>query len=356
MPSSNNEVQTENNFTKAIILTDEFLYKKGLCGIQNLGNTCFMNSIIQCLNNTIPLLKYFMENKFRNDLNLEKEDRILALEWNKVSRKLWEKNSVVSPIDFLKSVHFLARSKGYNEFTGFGQNDSQEFLQFMLETLHNSFAREVIMKISGEPKNQFDKLAIDALKNWMNYFNNDYSIIVDIFYGQFYTILHTIKDGKEEVSKIYEPFNTLSLEIPTNIETEINIYDCLNNFTSCEELDSDSEVKRYKKNNFWKLPKILIIFFKRFNNMGNKIDRLIDYPLDNLDMSKYVLGYNKNKYKYELYGVSNHMGGTNGGHYIAYIRNQDNNWYKFNDNTVTTLHNSKVVSPLAYCLFYRLKT
>ena len=90
--------------------------------------------------------------------------------------------------------------------------------------------------------------------------------------------------------------------------------------------------------------------------MGNKIDRLIDFPLDNLDMSKYVLGYNKNKYKYELYGVSNHMGGTNGGHYIAYIRNHDNNWYKFNDNIVSTLHNSKVVSPLAYCLFYRLKT
>ena len=182
------------------------------------------------------------------------------------------------------------------------------------------------------------------------------TIIVDIFYGQFYTVLHTIKNGKEDVSKIYEPFNTLSLEIPNVDDNKINIYDCIDNFTSCEELESEIHTKMYKKNNFWKLPKILIIFFKRFTNRGGKIDKLIDFPLDNLDMSKYVLGYNKNKYKYELYGVSNHIGGTGGGHYIAYIKNHDNNWYKYNDNVVSTLQTNKVVSPLAYCLFYRLKT
>ena len=77
---------------------------------------------------------------------------------------------------------------------------------------------------------------------------------------------------------------------------------------------------------FWKLPKILIIFLKRYNNSNMKLNSNIDFPLTDLDMSKYVLGYNKSKYIYDLYAVSNHVGGSFGGHYYAYCKNNDNNW------------------------------
>ena len=70
---------------------------------------------------------------------------------------------------------------------------------------------------------------------------------------------------------------------------------------------------------------------------------------------KYVLGYNRSSYNYELYGISNHGGGSGGGHYWAYCKNNDGKWYKYNDNIVSNLTLERVVSPEAYCLFYKLK-
>jgi malate synthase len=78
------------------------------------------------------------------------------------------------------------------------------------------------------------------------------------------------------------------------------------------------------------------------------------FPLENLDMSPYIKGYEKDKYKYNLYAVSNHSGGMGGGHYWSYIKNIDNNWYKFNDNVVSTITKENVVSETAYCLFYTI--
>ena len=121
---------------------------------------------------------------------------------------------------------------------------------------------------------------------------------------------------------------------------------------------------RKKNNTNWM--KLLEISFKYapkeskrilrdINKQDRKINKLVDFPLDNFDMSKYVIGYSRDKYKYELYGIINHMGGCTGGHYISYIKNTDNNWYNYDDEAVKTLQLEKVVTRNAYCLFYRIK-
>ena len=76
--------------------------------------------------------------------------------------------------------------------------------------------------------------------------------------------------------------------------------------------------------------------------------------LKNLDLSKYVIGYDKYSYKYDLYGICNHSGGTEGGHYYAYVKNANGKWYEFNDANVQEFTNlDKLKSPYAYCFFYR---
>jgi ubiquitin C-terminal hydrolase len=83
---------------------------------------------------------------------------------------------------------------------------------------------------------------------------------------------------------------------------------------------------------------------------------LIDFPLDNLDLSNYVIGYKKNSYIYELYGICNHSGSAFGGHYTCYVKNANGKWYHFNDtNVVEVSLVDAIISAKAYVLFYRKK-
>ena len=74
-----------------------------------------------------------------------------------------------------------------------------------------------------------------------------------------------------------------------------------------------------------------------------------------MNLSKYVIGYNKNKFIYELYGICNHSGNVFGGHYTAFIKNANNKWYHFNDTNITELKKEKIKTNKAYCFFYRKK-
>ena len=112
-----------------------------------------------------------------------------------------------------------------------------------------------------------------------------------------------------------------------------------------------------KKISFWSFPSILVIDLKRFDYRGRKNQILVSFPLDNLDLSSYVVGYKKSSYVYDLYGVCNHSGGVLGGHYTAYVKNANGKWYHFNDANVSEVGIiGSIISPKAYVLFYRKKS
>jgi ubiquitin C-terminal hydrolase len=122
-----------------------------------------------------------------------------------------------------------------------------------------------------------------------------------------------------------------------------------------ESTGSKEDIK--KQFSFWNFPKILVISLKRFSPDGTqKINNNIEFPLNDLDLSNYVRGYNASSYKYDLYGVCNHMGGVMGGHYTAFVKHAENKWIHFNDSSVELVDDpNKIITPLAYCLFYRKK-
>ena len=81
---------------------------------------------------------------------------------------------------------------------------------------------------------------------------------------------------------------------------------------------------------------------------------MVDFPLENLNLSKYVIGYNQNSYVYDLYAVCNHSGSVQGGHYTSFVKNANGKWYHFNDTSVSEVGvPSQIISPKAYCFFYR---
>ena len=335
---------------------------KGLCGLINFGNTCYMNSAIQCLSHVKEFREYFISKDFGKDINRDKDEIKLVIEWFKVLNALWQENSIVKPQTFRNEVRLLAYKQGINlNLVGNGQNDVQEFLQFLINSLHNGLSKKVTMNISGKVVNDLDKQALEAFKSWRLFFREDYSKLVELFYGQHSSNIFSL--DKQILSTTYEPFCYLTLPIPE--KTDVSIQDCLDSYSKFELLEGENKwydekqkeyIECYKQIKFWKTPKILIIVLKRFLNNGSKNNTLVDFPLDNLDLSRLSLGYGANKNKYKLRSIANHVGSLGGGHYFAYSLHRDNDkWYCYNDSSVREIGVSEIVSEKAYCLFYEKK-
>lgn len=334
---------------------------KGLTGLANLGNTCFMNTTLQCLSHTYEFNDFLDKKEYEKKVNKNCEGLILV-EWDKLRELMWSDNCVISPGGFLSNVHKTATIKDRQIFTGFAQNDLPEFLYFLIDSFHNAIKRPVNMNINGKIENTVDIIAEKCYKMMRNMYKKEYSEILNIFFG--IHVSQIVNEKKEIISQTPEPFFLIHLPIPNQIENNSpSLIDCFNLYTDDECLDNENmwynektEEKEVVSRNirFFTLPDILVLDLKRFDNNLKKNNVLVDFPLDNLDLTKYVIGYNKDQYKYQLYGVCNHSGSTMGGHYTAFVKNANGKWYDFNDTRITEIKDtSKIVSQRAYCLFYR---
>ena len=336
---------------------------KGLSGLANLGNTCFINSCMQVLSHTYELNMFLEKNTYKNKLN-NKPVSALLIEWDEIRKLLWAEYCIVTPGKFLKTVQKVAHIKKMDMFTGYSQNDLPEFLLFVVDCFHTALAREINMNITGTIQNDTDKVAVKCFEMIKQMYQKEYSEIWNIFYAIHVSEIVSLETGKQ-LSMSPEPFFMIDLPIPSN-NREPSLIDCFNLYVEGEVLEGENawynEDTKQKENvrkkiSFWSFPEILVIDLKRFNARNQKNQILVTFPIDNLDLSSYVVGYKKTSYVYDLYGVCNHGGGVMGGHYTSYVKNANGKWYHFNDTSVSELRSADaIVSPKAYCLFYRKKT
>lgn len=341
---------------------------RGYTGLTNLGNTCFLNSCMQVINHTYEFNEFLNSKKYEKHMKKDIPESIIIDEWNDLRTIMWSNNGVVSPNRFVYNVQQLAQKKDRELFTGWAQNDLTEFLLFMIECMHNCISRPITMKIMGTAENQVDILATECYKMLQQTYSKDYSEMMELFYGIYVSELTSL-DGATVHTVKPEQYFILDLEIPRQSGsggTAATLTDCMDAFTHYELMEGDNawfnektgEKESVKKRiTFWNFPTILVITLKRFSPDGqHKIKDLVDFPLDQLDLSKYVSGYNPRQYVYELYGVCNHSGGPMGGHYTAFVKNADGEWIHYNDTQVQrSIPEKHIVSPGAYCLFYRKK-
>jgi len=352
-----------NNNNNINLIMNIHLYKdKGLSGLANLGNTCFINSCMQILSHTYEL-NYFLEQEtYKNKLN-QKIDSLLLIEWDNLRKIMWSSNCVVSPGKFIKTVQKVAQHKGLELFTGYSQNDLPEFLLFLIDCFHTSLSREIKMSISGNPENETDKMAVQCFEMIKNMYSREYSEFWNLFYAVHVSEISNLESG-DKIKTTPEPYFMIDLPIPENNKNP-SLIDCFNHYVEGEILsgenawydeDKKNKIDIRKKIQFWSFPNILVIDLKRFNGNFKKNQILVTFPIDNLDLSEYVIGYKKETYKYELYGVCNHSGNVMGGHYTAYVKNANGKWYHFNDTSVTEIGLIEtIISPKAYVLFYKKK-
>ncbi|XP_034023655.1 ubiquitin carboxyl-terminal hydrolase 2a isoform X1 [Thalassophryne amazonica] len=334
---------------------------QGLVGLKNLGNTCFMNSILQCLSNTHSLRDYCLHNSHRRDLNNNsRTNTALMEEFAKLMQTIWtsSSNEAVSPSEFKTQIQRYAP-----RFVGYNQQDAQEFLRFLLDGLHNEVNR-VTVRPRGTAED-VDHLPDEekGKKMWSKYLEREDSKIVDLFVGQLKSSLTCSYCGF--CSTVFDPFWDLSLPIAKKGYGEVSLMDCMRFFTKEDVLDGDEKPTCYrckarrrctKKFTIQKFPKILVLHLKRFSEARrtSKLSTFVNFPSKDLDLREFASENSMNAV-YNLYAVSNHSGTTMGGHYTAYCRNPNSGeWYTFNDSRVTPMSSSQVRSSDAYVLFYEL--
>ena len=189
---------------------------KGIIGLYNLGNTCFMNSAIQCLSNTEDLTKYCLYNCYDQEINYN--NRLgshgqLIEEYVNLIKKLWisenEEKKPINPYRFRVAV-----ARKIPQFIPLIQQDSHEFLSLFLDNIH-----EDLNRISNKPyieikEQQINESDLTASNRWWDYHKSrENSIITDLFHGQFKNIITCPDCGKKVIN--YDPFMFLGLSIPS---------------------------------------------------------------------------------------------------------------------------------------------
>ncbi|XP_021342964.1 ubiquitin carboxyl-terminal hydrolase 15-like [Mizuhopecten yessoensis] len=193
----------------------------GLCGLANLGNTCFMNSALQCMSNVPMLTQYFLNDEWVDEVN---EDNPLGMRgeiarsFAELVKTLWSgKYSYTAPRNFKYAVGRFAP-----QFSGFQQQDSQELMAFLLDGLHEDLNR-IRQKPYIEMKDNDERPDTDVAKeSWENYRKRNDSVIVDTFHGLLKSTVHCPECAK--ISVTFDPFCYLSLPLPIKKERQLEVF------------------------------------------------------------------------------------------------------------------------------------
>lgn len=307
---------------------------KGLSGLSNLGNTCYINGVLQCLVHLRPFTYRLLYSKNTRDS--------FVMNYMTLLRELFKKNHAIAPVTLKRAINNSFNGK----YDNVDQHDSQEFLLDFLEKMHVGTINKTVSIETKYSSKQYRT----AMKTWREYFNRKTSVISKLFYGQYYKQINCAKCKKCDMT--FDPFVTLNLKpnksinemLVSHFRGEKVTYKC----------DGCSENTVHKiKNCIYKLPDILIISINRFNtNLSKNTNKITIETI--LDLSNFIYSNDDESVVYELESMVCHIGSIRSGHYYALVKIGEA-WMCFNDTRVSQVDMKTLDLSTPYILFYTRK-
>ena len=324
-------------------------------GLKNLGNTCFMNCILQCLSHTLPLKDFFVSDEYEEHLKTKGD---LSYAFKCAMYELWIHSSTIDPYapeDLKRRMGIVAP-----RFSGYNQQDAHEFMRFLLNELHEEINKADVKDPLSPRDNETLQEAYERYLTWEN------SIISELFSGMLRSVVSCSVCRHRSI--VYLPFMDLALPIPeskkyqsishdTPTQPAVKLDACMKVFTREETLDEEERpycnkceniTKSTKQLSIAKLPKFLVIQLKRFSgySVRSKLSTHVEFE------ERWKICDNSGKtHTYSLYGIACHSGGIYGGHYTAYCK-YNKQWRCFNDRHTEARNWDRVKCQEAYILFF----
>ena len=337
---------------------------KGLTGLTNLGNTCYINSSLQIMSHVYELNEYithfFSKEHQKNDKNI-----IFLKEWNDLHKLMWSKNCIISPNRFIGVIQKMAKQKQNDIFAGFHQNDSTEFVYFIISIFHDALkgASDVDTLFQCQ-LNDFEHQGISSKSDFVRYLKtyhkNNYSIM-DTLFGIYCKMDIVDSSSSKVLSSKYENFYMLDIAL-----TSTSLDECLKIHFANELMNKENDNQYYddkekcykdviKKYSIYYPPRYFIVQLKRWNHNLRKNQRIIHYDINSIDLNPFIHSNTRNNTitTYSLFGIINHSGNIYGGHYFSFLKNTNGKWYVYNDTQVQEISEQKLLCNKNYCLIYR---
>eukprot|EP00708_Paratrimastix_pyriformis_P002027 GAFH01000765.1.p1 GENE.GAFH01000765.1~~GAFH01000765.1.p1 ORF type:complete len:982 (-),score=320.61 GAFH01000765.1:306-3251(-) len=185
--------------------------ERGLVGFHNLGNTCFMNSALQCLSHCVPLTNFFLADHYLADINTKNPLGLqgrMANAWAELVKSVWSGESSTFAPRTLKAII----SQFAHQFSGYQQQDAQEFLGYLLDALHEDLNRVTVKPITENHEADGRPDLVVAHEAWETYLLRNRSVIIDLFHMQVKSAVDCPECGRQSVT--FDPMAFLSVPLP----------------------------------------------------------------------------------------------------------------------------------------------